>query len=269
MGRSNRLRLSDVRAAFGLIGECRDLGADSLAWQRHALDGLRRLIGARVVIGGEVRGTPQGQIVSVQPIEIGLTPEEHTRVFDTYFLSGVVNPDPISEAFLRATHRLLTRTRSQLLPDRVWHNSYLFNECHRPVGIDHCLYSMYKVPGTGMSAVISLHRALGERDFAPRGRRLLHVFHAELGRLIGKALISSSDVRDVSRLSPRLRQTLDCLQRGDSEKQVASRLGLSRPTVHQYVMALYRHFGVGSRAELLAYFLRIPRSGIKGGGESG
>jgi DNA-binding CsgD family transcriptional regulator len=53
-----------------------------------------------------------------------------------------------------------------------------------------------------------------------------------------------------------LRQTLDCLLEGDSEKQVAVRLGLSRLTVHQYVTSLYRHFGVSSRAELLARFIR-------------
>src|SRR5262249_6470116 len=82
-------------------------------------------------------------------------------------------------------------------------------------------------------------------------------------------LTSAKDRRDLSRLSPRLRRTLHCLQQGDSEKQVASRLGLSRPTVHQYVMALYRHFGVGSRAELLASFLRIPWPGVGAGGESG
>ena len=61
-------------------------------------------------------------------------------------------------------------------------------------------------------------------------------------------------------LAPRLRQTLDCLLDGDGEKQVAARLALSLPTVHQYVTALYRHFGVSSRAELLAHFIRrLPR----------
>jgi hypothetical protein len=43
---------------------------------------------------------------------------------------------------------------------------------------------------------------------------------------------------------------------GDSEKQIAARLGLSQPTTHQYVTALYRHFGVQSRAQLFAHFLR-------------
>ena len=56
-------------------------------------------------------------------------------------------------------------------------------------------------------------------------------------------------------LSPRLRQTLERLLAGDSEKQIARHLGLSPHTVHVYVKALYRGFGVSSRGELLARFV--------------
>ena len=57
-------------------------------------------------------------------------------------------------------------------------------------------------------------------------------------------------------LTPRLEQTLHCLLDGDSEKQVAQRLNLSPHTVHVYVKALYRRFGVSSRGELLALHVR-------------
>ena len=56
-------------------------------------------------------------------------------------------------------------------------------------------------------------------------------------------------------LSPRLEQTLKYLLDGNSEKQVARHLKLSPHTVHVYVKALYRRFGVSSRAELLAWHL--------------
>ncbi len=52
-------------------------------------------------------------------------------------------------------------------------------------------------------------------------------------------------------LSPRLEQTLERLLTGDSEKQIARRLQLSPHTIHDYVKALYRHFDVSSRAELI------------------
>jgi DNA-binding CsgD family transcriptional regulator len=58
-------------------------------------------------------------------------------------------------------------------------------------------------------------------------------------------------------LSPRLSQTLQLLLQGDSEKQVAIKLKLSRNTVHSYVKAIYRRYEVQTRAELLArYFKR-------------
>jgi len=40
------------------------------------------------------------------------------------------------------------------------------------------------------------------------------------------------------------------------EKQVAARLDLSHATTHQYVSTLYRHFGVRSRAQLLAHIIK-------------
>ena len=39
---------------------------------------------------------------------------------------------------------------------------------------------------------------------------------------------------------------------GFAEKAVAAQLGLSRHTVHNHVRAIYRAYGVRSRAELLA-----------------
>jgi DNA-binding CsgD family transcriptional regulator len=57
-------------------------------------------------------------------------------------------------------------------------------------------------------------------------------------------------------LSPRLRQTLDRLLAGDSEKQIAVRLRISPHTVHVYAKQLHKRFGVSSRGELLARFVR-------------
>jgi DNA-binding NarL/FixJ family response regulator len=69
---------------------------------------------------------------------------------------------------------------------------------------------------------------------------------------------SAGDSPELPRLSPRLRQTLDGLLDGESEKQIALRLAVSRHTVHVYVKMLYRCFGVSSRGELLSRFVRRP-----------
>lgn len=56
-------------------------------------------------------------------------------------------------------------------------------------------------------------------------------------------------------LPPRLRQTLDRLLAGDSEKQIAVQLHISPHTVHSYVKTLHKRFKVASRGELLARFV--------------
>jgi DNA-binding NarL/FixJ family response regulator len=58
------------------------------------------------------------------------------------------------------------------------------------------------------------------------------------------------------KLPPRLRQTLAHLLSGNSEKEIAAKLEVSKHTVHVYVKGLYRHFGASSRAELLAQWVR-------------
>jgi hypothetical protein len=48
--RSDRLRLKDLRLAYRLIGECRELGSNPYAWRMHMLDGLRAMTGAQLAL---------------------------------------------------------------------------------------------------------------------------------------------------------------------------------------------------------------------------
>jgi DNA-binding CsgD family transcriptional regulator len=260
MGRSSRLRLQDVRAAFRLIGECRDLGGDAEAWRRHAFEGLGPLLGARAVKGGEIHWPqPDGLIRFIRPVVFGFSAEE-LAVIAPFMRQRAAKLDPIFAGLSGLTGGFVTRVRRQLIDDTAWYRSISFNEFRRVIGVDQCIYSVHQLGPNGMFSLIDLHRGLGERAFSGREQRLLHLFHEEVGRLIGTALTRPSAPGRAG-LSPRLQQTLTCLLTGDSEKQVAARLGLSRATVHQYVTALYRYFSVSSRAELLAQLLRRPTQG--------
>lgn len=73
--------------------------------------------------------------------------------------------------------------------------------------------------------------------------------------LIGGALAATSAPSPAD-LPPRVRQVLAHLLQGLSDKGIARRLGITRYTVNQYTKALYEHFGVQSRAELLALWVR-------------
>jgi DNA-binding CsgD family transcriptional regulator len=176
-------------------------------------------------------------------------------MYTAYMRELTPSGDPVFQALRRLSGRLVTRTRRQLVADPAWYRSSAWQDYHRPARIDDRLVSVYQVSDDGHVSAITLHRAPREREFSPREQRLLSFFHGELGPLIGRSLVSPSEPRP-DRLSPRLRQTLACLLEGDSEKQISARLGLRPATVHEYVTALYRHFGVRSRAQLLAFVIR-------------
>jgi hypothetical protein len=232
MGKSGLLRLRDVRRAFRVVGECRDLGSDSEAWRRHALQGMGHLIGARVGIGVAVHWRrPDGPFRVVRALSTGFEPNEQIA-FAEYHRHHSRSPmdDPIIARLRTLSGSLLTHTRPQLIDDARWYASRTFNEHHRAGGIDHFIGSLRERSPGGATDLMTLYRSVGERDFSPRDPRLMHLFHSELGRLIGPVL-TPDDGSDHPRLSPRLRQTLDRLLAGDSEKQVARRLGLSsQPT---------------------------------------
>lgn len=255
MAKTELLRVQDVRDAYRLVGECRDVGSDPALWHRRLLEGVCALIGGPSATGGE---------------GLWLRPQQPVRVFSVYengfdarareFYAAFhreLGParEPIFRAMQRIPGRLVTRSRGQLLSDAEWYSSSFFNEFQRPVNIEDRLTSVYQVSEAGAISVLVLHRGASERKFSPRELRLLNFVHEEVGRLIGHALVSVTEPT-AEKLSPRLRQTLACLLDGDSEKQVAARLGLSAATTHEYVTALYRHFGVHSRAQLLAHALK-------------
>jgi DNA-binding CsgD family transcriptional regulator len=258
MRKSDLLRVHDVRDAYRLIGDCRDVGSEPALWQMCMLEGLCQLIGAAVGTGGEgfwIR--PTHPIEPISAFDVGF--DAHGRnLYLAQFRDIGPKRDAIFLALGDVPGRVLTRTRSTIVSDAAWYRSRDFNDYRKPAGVDHCLVSVYEMSRQGGMAGIVLARGLAERDFSPGEVRLLEFFHEELGPLIGRQLVSATEPSPET-LSPRLRQTLACLVEGDSEKQVAARLGLSPTTVHEYVTALYRRFGVQSRGELLAHVLRRSR----------
>lgn len=262
MSQSQRLRLSEVRSLFRLVGECRELGADSRTWRLHALNQLRVLVGAQVgSVGESTAPAIEGTRGMIDHLDAGWSSPAARRYQIAYHQDQMLARDPFIRQFARLRGRHNTRSPEQLLELRQWHRSVSFNEYFRAAEVDAGLLSQHLL-GNGLFSTLSFHRPFGEPLFGRRERRLVYLFHQEIGPLIGKSLARAREPA-VSDLAPRVRQTLDCLLEGDSEKQAAARLGLSQTTVHDYVRTLYRHFGVSSRAELLAYFLRRLRGGAR------
>jgi hypothetical protein len=75
--------------------------------------------------------------------------------------------------------RSLTRSRGQLADDRTWYRSVAFCEYRRRSRTDDGLMSVVAL-SDGMSHGLALFKALNERRFTSRHRRVLQLFHMEL-----------------------------------------------------------------------------------------
>jgi DNA-binding NarL/FixJ family response regulator len=89
---------------------------------------------------------------------------------------------------------------------------------------------------------------LGYEPFGGHERKVLRTLQT-----LQTELAAIGQARDVATppLPRRLEQVMAGLKRGLSEKEVASELGISKHTVHDYVKELHRRFGVTSRFELI------------------
>ena len=251
-----QLSVRDVRSLYRVIGDCRDLGSEPGLWQRRACEGLAELLGAPTNGGEGLVGT-DGVTTPVAAIQYGFDAPV-LELYAEYHRVNATNADPFYRALAGTPGRRVTRARRDLVADDVYLRSPVFEQYLEPGEVHHRLMSIrHSADGSAVS-VLHLHRPATEHDFSAREKQVVDFFHAELGRRIGRSLVSATEPRP-SALPRRLRQTLACLVQGDSEKEVAKRLGLSPLTTHQYVTTLYRRFGVQSRAQLLAHVLMRGR----------
>ncbi len=265
MSKSKHLRLRDVRAAFHLVGEVIELGADPHDWWAHLLEGLCQLTGAATAIGGESEGlifvNPQFRVLGNFLARFNDDDAERFRHFMVNEKWKTIHEAGQRYWQLRGNGApIAVRSHEQLIVRRRWLRSEMFNDYFRPSRFDDELFSFCQAPDARRQGVdlwngITVNRALGDRPFTARERGLLRLVHSELRPLVGTKIASLAGAASRP-LSPRLRQTRDLLLSGSSEKQIAQDLGLARSTVNEYVAVLYQRYGVRSRAELMARFLR-------------
>ena len=261
MAKSTHVAVQDMCALFQLVGECRELGDDAAGWWEHLLAGLAKLTGADLAIGGEMADCYSGQMRDLGNVQWGWQGGFDQKRFARGLEEFARNPNlhPIMDRFMlqRRHSDLLSLRRSDLLDDRVWYKSSTYQLLCREVGVDNQIWCFQLLPGSQAdeSSGVILQRAVAEPDFSLRDRALVEAAHRAFNSLIGGPLARFAEPSPAT-LAPRVRQVLQCLLEGDGDKQIAARLGLTRNTVNQYVKVIYGHFGVVSRPELLARWIR-------------
>jgi len=249
-----------IRGALRLANELHDLADDTLLRRRHLVSGLCTLIGADV--GLSVIRHSNGSVTSTSTARatvtsVGWDNTDRQRAVEHHFREHP-EPSPLFGAMVRQSIRngwaVTTQRRKEVFPkDDVWTSQPLVSQFREQWGLHECMASIFPLGRAGRAAWIFLYRQARD-PFTARQCELLHVIHGELDWMYRPARVSGPP--EFATLTIRQRQTLYRLLAGDSEKQVAAGLGLSRHTVHVHVKSLYRTFKVHSRNELLAKFVR-------------
>jgi DNA-binding CsgD family transcriptional regulator len=259
LSKSQRLRLCDVKNVHRLLGECRDLGADPIAWRRRLIERLMQLTGARVGYLVGLTNFPSSATGADEMVQMGLDGPAQEKLFVEHFEFIARGGEDVMLRFFAALQldRLRAHSSHHVLDLDEWYGSESFQRYHRRMDMDAGILSMCRlgVPGPPCHHTVSLRRCVGEPPFTLREVRLVRYLHQELAPQIGRCLAPTHEP-SACELSPRLQQTLQGLLNGLSEKQIAERLCISPTTLHEYVTTLYRRFNVSGRSELMARWIR-------------
>jgi DNA-binding CsgD family transcriptional regulator len=249
---------ADVEALLRIAAEASGLMHDLQARRAFILDRLLALIGGCGAACCEIDPSPANASGWCLPDTITLAGgiAAHASVTRRYLTGHLGALDPCIPYLLRNPDPVVTFRRADVI-DGSWYDSEHFNDLRRPRGLGESIYAALTLPGGGRLK-LTLFRQLHDSPFTEREVGLVHIFNSNLAGLYAAKPISSArpivDARAAG-LPPRLRPVLQRLLAGDSEKQAARHLALSRHTIHRYANALYRAFRVNSRSELLAQFV--------------
>ena len=257
------LNAADVKAALDLNNSLRDLAGDRDACVNHLLQGLCRILHGTTAVLTEVSQCHAGQQPKILSMtENGWLDGGQRRRFLGYSQEDIPH-DPVVPPVLRQLEacgpagrdggNTLTFLRRELADDPTWYRSTHWNELRRPVQLDDSIYSIYRLPEPGHVMALCLIRAAEDGAFQDADRAIMGLLHDSIGWL--HQTRHAPTRTSTAGLSRRQCDVLRHLMAGDSEKQAAFKLGLSRHTVHDHVKTLYRHFKVSSRGELMALFL--------------
>lgn len=258
---SSRLTDSDVRTLMRLMGELSDLPHDPLIRGEFLMNRLSELVHAQWGVLGLLEGfRPDGHTTMHDAVQGGsLDAGLASRFFE--YTENQCAADPMVLAAAAAQPRCMVFTRAQVVDDQTWYNSPHYCDFRRHAHLDESIYAIYPFDKQGNAFGLGLTRPGGAKPFTERERKMV-AFVSD-----GLAWFYHSYRQHAAaepRLAPALRRTLNLLKQGASEKEVAKITRLSPHTVHDHVKALYRHFQVSSRGELLAKVFRIPPGGRVG-----
>jgi DNA-binding CsgD family transcriptional regulator len=260
MTRRTAIGAPDYRALLELTGELGELASDPGLAALHLTSRLMAHLGADGAGFAEVDDfNPGAPSALLRPLAVGLGSETE-RLAVNRAPAVACSADPgvagLKRRFAASGQGALTALRSDLAPAHDYARSANIAEIRTAAHVTDTLYAVALVGRPTHVAGLALWRTDSRRPFSPVERDALALFQRAVAGLYRRLGEPHRFAESLAGLSPRRRTVVLALLDGQSEKEVAHALQLSQHTVHEHVRALYVHFGVRSRPELMARFVR-------------
>jgi DNA-binding CsgD family transcriptional regulator len=253
----------DVLALMRHFADVAALRSDPVLQRQTLIDGLGEIFGAALgwfCVADD--WLPGRQLKLIHQVFTTASPPIMLKYLGEFSVTHPASDDPYGDHSIRSMDVEQQWTRDGVLPDAAARARYA--DCVAVIdklGIGDgvvCAYRSGKDLGTLVG--FSLHRNVGDGKIGPEKQALGRVAIGEIRRLVERGHLVLRGHSEPT-LSPRLNQVLDRLLSGEPPKRIAIMLDLSVHTVRDHIQAVYAHFGVSGREELMARFVGNPMEG--------
>ncbi len=251
---NENLTIRDTKIAISIVNRCRDVGHDAHAWNQRLAEELQAEFGTQLTNTFLQHADSLGLDTSLVFVDVWQDPTPR-ELWLKLINREVYRDHGTFQEFFREFQGARTARRCELVPDEQWYVSQELKEHRAACGQDDMMISCQTVPNRNLLHCLTLNHASGGPKFSDRDQRLVRLIHETLTSMMGTTL--TLDIKpSIGSLPPRLQEVLELLMKGQSEKEIATQLSLSRNTIHSYVTDIYRRFKVNSRSELLTTLYR-------------
>lgn len=261
MGKSQRLSQGEMRAAFRLLSDLRELRHDRPALHQHLVEQLVHLVGGTGGFIADIedwRENGQLRVTSFIISQAGAEAVADTmrRMMqgtspwdDPTFAKGVTRTAPVE---VDAFDNLMQQTRDATLSEFPVYADAMRSSDYQ----DHLVAWHQFHPDPIKICGVSIHR-YGKRSKLFRGKEvaLARLVFEELHWMTATGRLASP-VTGYEKLTGRQREVLSYMLDGKAPKQITIELGISLHTTRDHIKRIYEVLGVKGREELTALFLR-------------
>jgi DNA-binding CsgD family transcriptional regulator len=153
--------------------------------------------------------------------------------------------DPTHSAFCYAADRPVSI--SDFLTSSAFKKLDLYNNISRPLDEADCLRLYLPAPDGRARFFFFASPTWG---FSPRQRELLDLLRPHL--ILWRSRWGGGDPGLIARLTPRQREVLSWIERGETNAMIARRLWISEHTVRRHIENIFTRLGVATRTEAVA-----------------